>query len=288
MKSGTTKQASALAGRNGVNDKYDDAGILIRPIVKLESDMDIEQLHIRMGEMAAEIERLQSVIDEANAQEPVGKVRKVAHGGPHAFQVYDNLQIGESKVYARPIPAQQSPVPRGTNEYGLDVGYIAGKLNLFLRDIDRHTPSEAARVLARLAMVADEKVLGEAEFNHKSPAGAVPDEETNFCALNSITDSQVNAVARAFWRRIYAYRNDYGIELPRPLPVEFMAHMATALTWVDREPSPRINEQDSRKIIEAVAHIGVDFGYGAFEIQPEMIEQCRSLLNKLSGDENGK
>lgn len=30
--------------------------------------MDIEQMRIRMGEMAAEIERLQSVIDEANAQ----------------------------------------------------------------------------------------------------------------------------------------------------------------------------------------------------------------------------
>lgn len=81
-----------------------------------------------------------------------------------------------------------------------------------------------------------------------SPAVAVTDDKTNFCALKSITDSQVNAVARAFWRRIYAYRNDFGIELPRPLPVEFMAHMATALTWVDKEPAPRITEQNSTGI----------------------------------------
>ena len=64
-------------------------------------------------------------------------------------------------------------------------------------------------------------------------------EDTNTCTLKSITDQQVNAVVRAFWRRIYAYRNDYGIELPKPLPVEFMAHMATALTWVDKEPDPK-------------------------------------------------
>lgn len=56
------------------------------------------------------------------------------------------------------------------------------------------------------------------------------DIDKNTCALNTITDLQVNQVARAFWRRIYVYRNDYGIELPKPLPVEFMAHMATALT----------------------------------------------------------
>jgi len=78
-----------------------------------------------------------------------------------------------------------------------------------------------------------------------STAVAVTAEEANFCALKSIKDSEVAKVARAFWRRIYTYRNDFGIELPHPLPVEFMAHMATALTWVDREPSPRITEQDS-------------------------------------------
>ena len=54
------------------------------------------------------------------------------------------------------------------NEYGLDASYMKGKLKIFLRDIDRHTPDEAARVLARLSVVADEKVLREPEFNERN------------------------------------------------------------------------------------------------------------------------
>lgn len=54
-----------------------------------------------------------------------------------------------------------------TNEYGLDTSYMAGKLKIFLRDIERHTPDEAARVLARLAVVADAKVLRESEFSER-------------------------------------------------------------------------------------------------------------------------
>lgn len=117
----------------------------------------------------------------------------------------------------------------------------------------------------------------------QSPAVAVPEEETNFCALKSITDSQVNAVARAFWRRIYAYRNDYGIELPKPLPVEFMAHMATALTWVDKEPSTRITEQDAREIINSMVGYR-EHEQGIFETEFEywIEEKGRTLIAKLN------
>ena len=72
----------------------------------------------------------------------------------------------------------QKAKKHGTNEYGLDVGYTAGKLNLFLRDIDRYTRDEAARVLARLAIAADESVLGEPEFTRPMPAqqsAAIPE-----------------------------------------------------------------------------------------------------------------
>lgn len=35
---------------------------------------------------------------------------------------------------------------------------------------------------------------------------------------------------RAFWRRIEPYKNDYGKELPKEMPVEFRCHMGTALS----------------------------------------------------------
>lgn len=40
----------------------------------------------------------------------------------------------------------------------------------------------------------------------------------------------VNGIVRAFWRRVYPFRNDYGKELPLDMPIEFSASMGTALT----------------------------------------------------------
>lgn len=77
-----------------------------------------------------------------------------------------------------------------------------------------------------------------------APAPPSAEQSKNQCALNTISDEQVRKVARAFWRRIYCYRNDYGIELPTPIPIEFMAHMATALTWVDAPKSDYRAQRD--------------------------------------------
>lgn len=74
------------------------------------------------------------------------------------------------------------------------------------------------------------------EVWRKSQEASAPDDKY-LCALKTITDSQVNAVARSFWRRIYPFINNYERELPNPLPVEFMAHMATALSWLEMEQS---------------------------------------------------
>lgn len=174
--------------------------------------------------LEAENARLQSVIDEANAQEPVAVMNekgavmtKLQCDDDEVFDICCRVQ---QPLYAAPVPAQQSP------------------------------------------------------------AVAVPDEETNFCALKAITDSQVNAVARAFWRRIYPYRNDYGIELPKPLPVEFMAHMATALTWVDKKQTPRITEQDVREILESYWNSHDDSGDWLKS------EDGRALFDKLNGVKN--
>lgn len=46
-------------------------------------------------------------------------------------------------------------------------------------------------------------------------------------------EKQAERVARAFWRRIYPYRNDYEKELPKDCPVEFVANMSTALCALD-------------------------------------------------------
>jgi hypothetical protein len=43
-----------------------------------------------------------------------------------------------------------------------------------------------------------------------------------------------NAFIRAFWRRINAYKNEYGKELPEEMPVQFKASMETALLVFDK------------------------------------------------------
>ena len=46
---------------------------------------------------------------------------------------------------------------------------------------------------------------------------------------------------RAFWRRIEPYKNDYGKELPEKLPVEFRAHMGTALLAFKAESTATVD-----------------------------------------------
>lgn len=50
------------------------------------------------------------------------------------------------------------------NEYGLDTSYFKSKMERILRDIDRYTPDEFAREMARMAAAADKSVLSEPEF----------------------------------------------------------------------------------------------------------------------------
>lgn len=52
------------------------------------------------------------------------------------------------------------------NEYGLDVSYFRRYFELMVRDVNNYTPSEMARSLARMSIVADEKVIKEDEFNN--------------------------------------------------------------------------------------------------------------------------
>lgn len=49
------------------------------------------------------------------------------------------------------------------------------------------------------------------------------------------TEKFINAVSRAFWRRIEPYKNDFKKELPENLPVEFESFMGTALSQLDNK-----------------------------------------------------
>lgn len=51
-----------------------------------------------------------------------------------------------------------------TNSHGLDVDYFSRKMERMLNGADRYTRTEWARECARMAKVADEAVLLEAEF----------------------------------------------------------------------------------------------------------------------------
>lgn len=56
-----------------------------------------------------------------------------------------------------------------TNEYGLDVSYFQKIIKRELLDIRRQTPSDLARVLARMSRTADPSVMFEPEFRALEP-----------------------------------------------------------------------------------------------------------------------
>lgn len=62
-------------------------------------------------DLLAENKRLRAVIDAANAQEPLAKSYKNSSTGTGIeFLVINEMPEGETELYARPIPAQQSQV----------------------------------------------------------------------------------------------------------------------------------------------------------------------------------
>jgi len=68
------------------------------------------------------------------------------------------------EAYTNP-PSAVVPDERGTNEYGLDVGYFRKLFNRELSSLRSFRPDELARVLARAARTADAEVLQESEFH---------------------------------------------------------------------------------------------------------------------------
>jgi hypothetical protein len=63
-------------------------------------------------------------------------------------------------------------------------------------------------------------------------------------------------IVRAFWRRIYVYRNDYdGNELPGKLPIPFQCSMGTALTLIDDQRLIEKNDTLTQRISEQAQKI---------------------------------
>jgi hypothetical protein len=50
--------------------------------------------------------------------------------------------------------------------------------------------------------------------------------------MSDLDEVTIERIARAFWYRIEPHKNKYRKDLPKELPVEFRAHMATALGWL--------------------------------------------------------
>lgn len=136
---------------------------------------EIERLLAKLAVMESELADLRAYKEAAiESQEPV---IRISGGRVVDFNPNYGGSVSEGAFYAKPVPADKPEAPeapKGTNRYGLDIGYLSEKLGLLLRDIDSHKPDEAARVLARLSKVADESVLREPEFSDR-PAVAVPD-----------------------------------------------------------------------------------------------------------------
>lgn len=60
--------------------------------------------------------------------------------------------------------------------------------------------------------------------------------ETNMLEQHILDEARrrnIASVTRAFWRRIYPFRNEFGKELPETLPIQFDAHMSSAMYAVE-------------------------------------------------------
>lgn len=69
-----------------------------------------------------------------------------------------------ARAIERAVLEKAVPIKSGKNRYGVDMDYMSRKISLLLRDLENYKPDEAARVLLRLARVADKDVFSEKEF----------------------------------------------------------------------------------------------------------------------------
>lgn len=88
----------------------------------------------------------------------------------------------------------------------------------------------------------------------------------------TIDEIRISNVARAFWRRIDPHKHEYGAELPTPLPVEFQAHMTTALLALHDESE----HQQLKKAKRLLRSLNLE-NTALFDV--EFIDECKKLLD---------
>lgn len=285
--------------------------------------MDIEKMQIRMGEMAAEIERLnvandqitkaqlenyklatdawdsnkllraenarlQAIIDEANAQEPV-EVANIA-GRIHDFIMekemgdypsFDDIYdlIGFAELYARPIPAQQSPVT-ATDERTSEFGEPE-TVYLQLHDPDdgnekSHGSNYKADGVTWCWHPINENDVRyiRADLFQQSPAVVVPDAVS---VLDKAAEGIENQIANA------GLRNDlYDAGYLRAIKRELIKLRDNILSQ-----SPRITEQHAREIIKSFQDFADEdeSAYDESAWLTYMAWQGHTMLNKLNNNQ---
>lgn len=83
------------------------------------------------------------------------------------------------------------------------------------------------------ALEADKNQM---EIDYKDEVAAL---KKRIKALEVPNEKMVEAIARAFWRRIEPFKDKHGKELQDKLPIEFQCHMGTALTLLKRNLNKR-------------------------------------------------
>jgi hypothetical protein len=211
--------------------------------------------HIETNRWKNRAELAEARIEQANKQEPICHLiddgySKTTTKDTASLKIAKQFNWAVTPLYTAPMSAHHIESALGMDAKSEALFDFAYKLENWL---EHQQNRDCADAINNVRIEARNDAI---KYRDQSMA------DQNQCALKTITDSQANAVVRSFWRRIYPYRNDYERELPDKLPVEFFAHMATALSWVDKpismnaEPSelvkessapyphPRISEQD--------------------------------------------
>lgn len=77
--------------------------------------------------------------------------------------------------------------------------------------------------------------------------------------FNEPSDKTISKICHAFWRRIYPFKDNFSAELPTPTPVEFVAHMGTALTWLKLDADSEDPRYDNKGYDDLWQYFGLSY-----------------------------